>query len=192
MLRFRVFPQELVHFLAHAETCPMKPNPNRSLLKREDLRNLLGGQLFHIVEHENNAQGWRDTQNGLVEQVVLLGGEEIAFRSHRGILKQSSQFFIVRHQLVERKEVGRGVSGLAAHAPAAVPSDGVKPNSHLLRSVDFGKVPDGAGKHLLHSVFRIFRMPTDLHAEGIDRILQQTDRLFDGFRSVALQQVGGS
>jgi hypothetical protein len=90
VLIFRVFPQELVHFLAHAETCPMKPNPNRSLLKREDLRNLLGGQLFHIVEHENNAQGWRDAQNSLVEQMVLLGGEEIAFRSHRGILKQSS------------------------------------------------------------------------------------------------------
>ena len=32
----------------------------------------------------------RDAQNRLVEQVVLLGGEEIAFRSHRGILKQSS------------------------------------------------------------------------------------------------------
>jgi len=170
----------------------MKPNPNRSLLKRENLRNLLGGQLLHIVEHKNNAQGWRDAQNCLVEQMVLLGREDIAFRSHPGILKQSPQFIIVRHQLVERKEVHRGVSGLAANAPAAISSDGVKPNGHLLWSLEFGKVPDGAGEHLLHGIFRIFRMAADLHAEGIDRILQQTDRLFDGFRSVALQQVGGS
>jgi len=55
----------------------MQPNPNCSLLERENLRNLLGGQLLHIVEHENNAQGWGDAQNSLVEQVVLLGGEEI-------------------------------------------------------------------------------------------------------------------
>ena len=60
--------------------------------------------------------------------------------------KQSPQFFIVRHQLVERKEVGRGVSGLAAHAPAAVSSDGVKPNGHLLRSLNFGKVLRGSGR----------------------------------------------
>ena len=84
------------------------------------------------------------------------------------------------------------MGGLAAHAPAAVSSDGIKPDGHLLRSLNLGKVPDGAGEHLLHGVFRIFRMPADLHAEGIDRILQQTDRLFDGFRSVAAQEVGGS
>src|ERR1019366_326702 len=126
----------------------MKPNPNRSLLKRENLRNLLGGQLLHIVEHENNSQGWRDAQNRLMQQMVLLGREDIAFRSNCGILKQSPQFFVVRHQLVERKEVRRGVGGLAAHAPAAVSSDGVKPDGHLLRSLEFGKVPDGAGEHL--------------------------------------------
>ena len=81
---------------------------------------------------------------------------------------------------------------LAAHAPAAVSGDGVKPDSHLLRGLNLGQVPEGTGKHLLHGVFRVFRMPADLHAEGIDRILQQTDRLFDSFRRVAAQEIGGS
>src|ERR1039458_5328931 len=35
-------------------------------------------------------------------------------------------------------------------------------------------------------------MPANLHAEGIDRILQQADRLFDSFRSVAVQEFRGS
>jgi hypothetical protein len=68
----------------------VKPNPNRSLLKRENLRNLLGGQLFHIVEYENDAQSRWDAQDRLMQQMVLLGGEEVAFRSRRGILKQLS------------------------------------------------------------------------------------------------------
>jgi len=68
----------------------MKPNPNRSLLKRENLCHLFCGQLLHIVEHENNAQGWWDAQNRLVQQVVLLGGKKIAFRSGTGIRKQSA------------------------------------------------------------------------------------------------------
>ena len=124
------------------------------------------------MEHENNAQGRRDAQNRPVQQMVLLGRDDIAFRSHGGILKQSPQFFIVGHQLVERKEVRRGVGGLAAHAPAAVPSDGIKPDGKSLRILNPGQVLQRTGEHFLHGVLRIFRMPTDFHAEGIDSILQ--------------------
>ena len=150
----------------------MQANPHRSLLKRENLRNLLGGQLFHIVEHKNDAQSGRDAEDCLMQQVVLLGGEDILFRACRGILKQPAQFFAVRHQLIEREKMCRGVCGLATHAPAAVSGHGVKPDGHLLRGLNFGEVPDGAGEHLLHGVFGIFRMATDLHAEGIDRVLK--------------------
>ena len=68
-----------------------------------------------------------------MQQVVLLGGEDVAFRVCRGILKQPAQFVIVRHQLIERKKVCRSVCRLAAHAPAAVSGHGVKPDGHLLR-----------------------------------------------------------
>jgi hypothetical protein len=67
----------------------MKPNPNRSLLKFENLRDLLGGQLFHIVEHKNDAQGRRNAQNRLMQQLVLLGGDDVAFRARSGIRQQS-------------------------------------------------------------------------------------------------------
>jgi len=63
------------------------------------------------------------------------------------------------------------MGGLAAHAPAAVSSDGVKPDCHLPLSLDFGKVPKRTGEHFLHGVFRVFRMSADLHAEGMHRIL---------------------
>src|SRR5271165_5610625 len=143
----------------------MKPNPNSSLLKRKNLCNLFGGQLLHIVENENDAQGRRDAQNCLVEEMVLLGSEEIAFRSHRGILNQSPQFFIVRHQLLEREEVRRGVGWLAAHAPAAVSGYGIEPDRKSLRILNPGQVPQRTGEHFLHGVFRILRMSADLHAE---------------------------
>jgi len=68
------------------------------------------------------------------------------------------QFVTVRHQFIEREKVCRGVCRLAAHAPAAVSGHGVKPDRHLLRGLDLGKVPDGTGKHLLHGIFGVFRM----------------------------------
>ena len=42
--------------LRTAESCPMQPDPHRSRLQIENLRNLLGGQLLHVVKHENHAQ----------------------------------------------------------------------------------------------------------------------------------------
>ena len=49
----------------------------------------------------------------------------------------------------------------------------------------------GTEEHFLHGVFGILRMPADLHAERIDRVLKQPDRLFNRLRSVEAQQVCG-
>ena len=73
--------EQLAHLLAHAQTCPMEANPHRSRLQSENLRHLLGLQLLHVVEHEDNAQLDRDAQDCLVQQMVLLGVEQIAFRT---------------------------------------------------------------------------------------------------------------
>ena len=48
-------------------------------------------------------------------------------------------------------------------------------------------MPQGAGKHLLHGVLGILGMAADLHAEGVDRVLQQADRFFHRFGGVAVQ-----
>ena len=52
------------------------------------------------------------------------------------------------------------------------------------------KVPERAVEYLLHSVFSVFGMPAYLHAEGVDRVLQQADGLIDSFRSISAQEVG--
>src|ERR1035441_1462158 len=83
------------------------------------------------------------------------------------------------------------MSRLAAHPPATIPRHGVKPDGESLRILNLREVAQRAVEYLLHGVFRIFRMPADFHAEGIDRVLQQPDRLLDGFGSVAAQELGG-
>jgi hypothetical protein len=45
-------------------------------------------------------------------------------------------------------------------------------------------VAQGPKQHILHDVFCVFSMSADLHAEGIDGILQQLDRLCGGFRRI--------
>src|ERR1035441_5115938 len=81
-----------------------------------------------------------------------------------------------------RLQIGR----LAAPAPAAVSGYGIKPDGKSLRGLNLGQVAERAGENLLHGVLCVFRMPADLHAEGIDRVLQQADSFIDGFRSVAV------
>ena len=77
-----------------------------------------------------------------------------------------------------------------AHPPAAVSGDGIEPERKSLRVLEFGQMPERTGENLLHGIFRVLPVPADLHTEGIDRMLQQTDCLFDGFRCVAAQQLG--
>ena len=168
----------------------MQPDPDRPRLQVENLRDLFGGQLLHVVQHKNNAQLRGNPQDRLMQQVVLLGVEQIAFGTLGGILQQSSQFRLVGHQLIQREDVFGSRCSLAAHAPAAVSGDGVEPDRESLRVLNLGQVPQRTVEHLLHGVFCVFRMPADLHAEGIDRVLQQTDCLFDSFRSIAAQQFG--
>jgi hypothetical protein len=51
---------------------------------------------------------------------------------------------------------------------------------------------DRTEEYFLHRVFGIFRMTADLHTEGVNRVLEQPDRFLNGFRSIAVQQIGGS
>ena len=60
-----------------------------------------------------------------MQQMVLLGVEQVAFGALSGILEQQSQLFIARHQLVEREYVSWSMGTLAAHAPTAVSGDRV-------------------------------------------------------------------
>ena len=59
----------------------MKPDPDGSRLKLQDLRNLLGGEFFHVVEHKNNAQWRGDDEDRLMQQMMLFGVEQIPFRA---------------------------------------------------------------------------------------------------------------
>lgn len=68
----------------------MKTDPHRSLLQIENLCHLLGSQLFHIVEHEDNPQRRRDAQNSLVEEMVPLGVKQVGFGAVSSILEQYS------------------------------------------------------------------------------------------------------
>ena len=56
--------------------------------------------------------------------------------------------------------------------------------------LELDQVPERTGEDFLHVIFRVLPVAADLHTEGIDRILQQADRLFNGLRSVAVQEFG--
>lgn len=76
---------------------------------------------------------------------------------------------------------------LAAHTPTAVPGDGVQLDRESLRVFNLCQMGQGTRQHLLHRVLGVLRMSAYLHAEGINRVLQQANRLFDTFRSIAVQ-----
>ena len=71
------------------------------LLQVEDFRHLFGGQFLHVVEDKNDAQIGGDAQDGLMQKMVLLGVQQVAFRTSAGILEQTSKLIFGRHQLVE-------------------------------------------------------------------------------------------
>ncbi len=165
----------------------MKPDPDGSRLKLQDLRNLSGGEFFHVVEHKNNAQWRGDDEDRLVQQMMLFGVEQIRFRAVAGILEELPQLIVARHQLIEREHMRRSACSLASHAPAPVSGDGVEPDGQPLWVLDLSQVSKRTVKHFLHGVFSILRMSADLHAEGIDRILQQPDCLFRRLRRMQAQ-----
>ena len=72
--------QKPAHLLAHAQTRPMKTNSHGTLLQIENPGNLLGGQLFHVMEYEDNTQRRRYAQDRLMQQLVLFGVEQIGLR----------------------------------------------------------------------------------------------------------------
>jgi len=119
-----------------------------------------------------------------MQKMMLLGMEHVAFRPFPASLEQQPQLVIVGINSSSESICAGSMRRLAAHAPAAVSRDGVKPDSQSLRVADLGEVTKGAIEHLLHGVFGIFRMPAYFHAEGVDGVLQQPDRLFNSFRSV--------
>ena len=47
--------QRSVHLLAHGKARPMEADPDRPRLQAENLRDLFGGQLLHVVQHKNDA-----------------------------------------------------------------------------------------------------------------------------------------
>ena len=116
--------------------------------------------------------------------------KQIALWTLRRILEQSSQLRIVRHQFIQRDGCLGCVCALAAHPPASISRYRVQPDCKSLGILDFREMAQGTKEHLLHGVFRIFRMAADLHTEGINRVLQEAECLFNCLRSVAAQQFG--
>jgi hypothetical protein len=65
----------------------------------------------------------------------------------------------------------------------------VKPYRQRARLIAAGQMAQGAIKHFLHAVLGIFAVPTHLHAERINGVLQKLDSPFDGSWRIAAQQV---
>ena len=47
--------QRSVHLLAYGKARPMEADPDRPRLQVENLRDLFGGQLLHVVQYQNDA-----------------------------------------------------------------------------------------------------------------------------------------
>ncbi len=79
----------------------MKPNPHCPLLQCENLSHLLCRQILHIVQHKNNAQRCGNTQNSLMKKMILFALQQVPFRALPGILQQTAQLLIARHQFIQ-------------------------------------------------------------------------------------------
>ena len=69
-------------------------------------------------------------------------------------------------------------------ADAPIPRNFVQPHGQRLRILELGKMRYRLQQDFLHGVFGILGMAADFHAEGIDRVLQQSQRPVDGIRVV--------
>lgn len=78
---------ELVaHLFANTQSGAMEANPHGPGLQVENLRNLIGGQILHIVEHKDDAQRRGNAQDCAMEQIVLLGVKKMSLGILSGIL----------------------------------------------------------------------------------------------------------
>jgi hypothetical protein len=130
---FRRVAQNLAHLLAHAQTRTMQANPDSSLLVgRESAQSARSSTPPYREARERCAEApgceeLPDATDGAARR-----GADCP-QGSRPHPEQSSQLRLVRHQFIQREGVDRSVSRLAAHAPAAVSGDGIKPDSKLLR-----------------------------------------------------------
>jgi len=104
----------------------MQPNAHGSGLDGQDLRNLVRIELLHIVKHQNDPVLRRQSQDGLVEQAMILAAPGRVLRARGRIGQQQGfQFALVGEQLIEgdRLPIRRGPAAL----PAAILRGGVEP-----------------------------------------------------------------
>src|ERR1017187_1149573 len=85
--------------------------------------------------------------------------------------------------------IGR-MGRFSKHSPTTISSHGIKPDRESLWITNIGQVLQRSEENFLRSILCVFWMSADLHAEGIDRVLQQADGFFDSFRSIESQEIG--
>ena len=64
----------------------MEPDPHCSRLDAEDLSNLFGVEILHIVQHEDQSILRWDCQNRSLQALTLLRLREMRFRGRPGVL----------------------------------------------------------------------------------------------------------
>lgn len=181
-----------LQLLADGEAGAMQADAHGAGLEIEDLRDLLGGELFHVVQDKDEAQRRGDFEDGAMELVVGFGAEDVFLWGACGVGEKVGELVAVGHQLVEREGAGAGVGGLFAHAPAAIAGDGVEPDGEGAGLVDFGQVGERAIEDFLHGVLGVFGMAADFHAEGVDGVLEEAEGLFDRFGRAFFEQLGSA
>ena len=84
-----------MHRFAHAEPGAVKANPDGALLDVENLSDLSGVEILHIVEDKDDAISRRDAENRLLDERFLLAAEQGAFRIFGRSFEEKSKFSIV-------------------------------------------------------------------------------------------------
>src|ERR1039457_7050229 len=98
---FRKLMEDPAHFFSNMQTSPVEPDPYRARLEVENLSDLFGRQLLHVVQYKHEPQLHRDGQHRLMQKLMLRPLQESTLRSYLGILEEPSKFRVVRHQVVE-------------------------------------------------------------------------------------------
>src|SRR5260370_38452682 len=119
-----------------------------------------------------------------MKELVLLGSNSIQLGAVFFIGQKWSELFVVRDQFVQQDFLSIAIKMTSPHSMAAVPCNGVEPGGQSIGAFNLAEIFERSKEDFLHRVLCILTMPTHLHTERKNGILQQPDTLFNRFRRV--------
>lgn len=181
--------KQTIEFPAQQEAGAVQAHADGAGLKGKDAGHLLGVQLFHVVEDEDEAVAGREIGESLLEEAGILAAGCGGLGALTGVGEQCAQLFARGHEVGERD--GAAMGGGATGLNAAIFGGGVEPCGKGLGIVEANEVRQGFEENFLGGVFGVLAMAADLDAKGEDGALEEFEGAGNALRVALAQDTDG-